>query len=75
MVEYQAEWLLEREDRPLGLFKPRPGLNPAQARQLLRAEVASIFALVLQNAGIFKLTKDGIDQFCGFMNALGFRDC
>ena len=49
-------------------------LSPAGAQALLRTEVANIFSLVLQDAGVFKYSNDGIRNFCKFMNTLGLTE-
>ena len=55
---------------PKRIINPRRPTPQQNAAEILRQEIGSVFATVLEHAGVYKCTPEGRTAFCKFIRSV-----
>ena len=66
-IEKHADWVEE--------FLPKyPSVTAENVDEILKQEVGLVFEKVLEDAGVYKCTKEGREAFARFLHTVGFKE-
>lgn len=66
-IEKHADWVEE--------FLPKyPSVTAENVDEILKQEVGLVFEKVLEDAGVYKCTKEGREAFAQFLHTVGFKE-